>query len=257
MEPKITIITINFNNAQGLEKTLKSVADQTYKNIQYVVVDGASTDGSRDVIEKFMKYIDIAIIEPDSGIYNAMNKGIKQASGDYLLFLNSGDWLLSDTVIEQVNSYRLDQDIVYGDMIFRNNQKEWAWNLPATLTFETFYTSTIPHPSSFIKRDLFNMVGLYDESLKIVSDWKFFILAVTKFNCSYKHIDCIISSYDFNGISSLPENLPAISAERNAVLLAEFPRMVKDYEELIRLKEKVSRNKFALKISDKFRRIFR
>lgn len=246
--PKITIITINFNNAAGLKKTLQSVVNQTYKNIEYIVVDGASSDGSKELIEMFKNEIAIAIVEPDTGIYNAMNKGIKAASGDYLLFLNSGDWLTSDIIIQEAISKKLDKDIVYGDLLFFDSEKEWVWNLPSQLTFQTFFTSTIAHPSAFIKRKLFEVVGMYDETLKIVSDWKFFITAITKYNCSYKHIHLVVSAYGFDGISSLPENLPAINLERDKVLLEEFPLFINDYKELSVLKSELKKVKGIIKI---------
>ena len=247
-QPKISIITINYNNANGLKETLVSVANQTYPNIEYIVVDGESRDGSKVLIEEFENHLAFAFIEPDTGIYNAMNKGIKKATGDYILFLNSGDSLINNRIIENVVAIGLTHDLVYGDLQFFTTEKQWIWNLPSDLTFNTFYTSTIAHPSTFIKRSLFDQVGFYDENLSIVSDWKFFLLATAKFNCNYKHIDLIISAYNFDGISSKTENLVAINAERAQVLKQEFPFLIADYEELKVLKAEMKKMKNWIKV---------
>lgn len=255
-KPKISIITINYNNAEGLRQTIQSVLEQSYTAIEYIVIDGASTDGSQLVVEEFSSKLAYALSEADKGIYNAMNKGIKVATGDYLLFLNSGDKLLGNDTIERVVANGMEADLVYGDLQFVDGTKEWTWNLPETLTFQTFYTSTIAHPSTFIKRALFVTVGLYDEALKIVSDWKFFLLATAKHNCSYKHINQVISAYNFDGISSRPENLIAIALERAEVLAKEFPLFVPDYEELKQLKQEMKKINYFIKVRKAVKKIF-
>lgn len=233
---KISIITINYNNSVGLHQTIASVIGQTYTNIEYIVIDGDSDDESLSVIKKHEDKLAFWLSEKDHGIYHAMNKGIVKATGDYILCLNSGDSLIDKQIIENVVAKGLTSDLEYGDLQFFNHEKTWIWKLPSALTFNTFYTSTIAHPSTFIKKSLFEKVGLYDETLRIVSDWKFFMLAVAKFNCSHKHLDLIITAYNFDGISSRPENLNAINEERKLVLGKEFPALMADYEELVFLK---------------------
>ena len=98
---QISIITINYNNASGLEKTIRSVVEQTYNEYEYIIIDGASSDKSKEVIQEYQRYIDFWCSEKDSGIYNAMNKGIQKASGEYLLFLNSGDVLNNSAVLDR------------------------------------------------------------------------------------------------------------------------------------------------------------
>ena len=252
--PKISIITINFNNEVGLALTMDSVLTQSYPLIEYIVIDGGSTDRSKAVIENHASALACWASEADTGIYNAMNKGIKKATGDYILFLNSGDSLIDNQIIENVVAIGLTHDLVYGDLQFFNSEKQWVWQLPATLTFNTFYTNTIAHPSTFIRRSLFDTVGLYDEGLSIVSDWKFFLLATAKFNCSYKHIDQIISAYNFDGLSSKPENLPAINAERKNVLEQEFPFFIPDYADLTALKAEIKKMKNWIKVRNLFKR---
>lgn len=172
---KISIITINYNNKNGVEKTISSVVSQTYKDIQYIIIDGASTDGSVEVIKKYHENIDYWISEPDRGIYNAMNKGILKATGDYVLFLNSGDYLISSDIIDDI-SHELDsnEDIVFGLLkTYPSGIIGYTdIHLPLTL-LDFFKSSPIPHPASFIKRELFQKIN-YDESLKIVADWSFF-----------------------------------------------------------------------------------
>lgn len=254
---KISIITINFNNSEGLEKTIQSVAKQIYNNIEYLIIDGGSVDNSSAIAKSYEDKISYFISEPDNGIYHAMNKGIKQSTGDYLLFLNSGDQLIDELVIQKVIESGLIEDLVYGNLLFLDNKKEWTWSFSDILTFEHFYQSTIPHPSTFIKKQLFEKVGYYDENLKIVSDWKFFILATARFNCTYKHIPMIITAYTFDGISSRPENLKAIDIERSNVLKQEFPLFIKDYENLTSLRNEIKEIKYFIKTRKFIKQFFK
>lgn len=235
--PKISVITINYNNADGLNKTIQSVVSQSYKNIEYIVIDGGSFDGSKSIIEDHDKQISFWVSEPDQGVYNAMNKGIAAARGEYLIFINSGDLLAHDQIIEQAVNQGLDQDLVYGDIIYVEEQLERKWIVDDELTFETFYKATIPHPGTFIKKSLFEMVGLYNERNKIVSDWEFFMLAVCKYNCSYKHINLTIALFFQGGISSDPRNYDILASEQALALKKHFPLFIKDYERSEQTKE--------------------
>ena len=118
MKPNLSIITINRNNAAGLRKTIESVVSQTYTDFDYIIIDGASTDESVDVIKEYADRITYWVSEPDTGIYNAMNKGILKANGEYCLFLNSGDWLYDNDVLNDVFSISPTEDIVYGNDVF-------------------------------------------------------------------------------------------------------------------------------------------
>ena len=120
---KLSIITVNKNNAEGLRKTIESVVCQTFKDFEYIVIDGASTDESVAVIETYLANVTYWVSKPDRGIYEAINKGIKVAVGEYCLFLNSGDYLSSDSILEKAFSYGFFEDIVYGDVIFENHLK--------------------------------------------------------------------------------------------------------------------------------------
>lgn len=199
----ISIITINYNNKAGLERTMQSVLSQTvYDKIEYIVVDGASTDGSAEVLKQHESLLSYAISEPDSGIYNAMNKGIRMATGDYCLFLNSGDSLYDTSVVERCIPLLGQEDFIFGRVQLSPSGKI-AWDdvsLPLTMA-DFFKSSPIPHQGCFIRKSLFDK-ELYDESLHIVSDWKFFLRMIIFNDCSYKMTDNIISFFEENGISS-------------------------------------------------------
>ena len=212
----ISIITINYNDKKGLEKTIKSVVNQSYTDFEYIVIDGGSEDGSKDVIAQFQDKIDYSISEKDNGVYNAMNKGIRNAKGQYLLFLNSGDEFYSSTVLEENNGSIHSEDLVYFDIIQVFKDRKQEHKFPSKLNFNTFHKGTIGHPTTFIKKELFDKIGLYDEDLRIVSDWKFFTLAIVKFNCSYKKVDAFLSNFYMDGMSTI--NQDSTNNERKKVL---------------------------------------
>ena len=204
----LSIITINRNNASGLEKTMKSVLSQTCIAFEYVVVDGASSDASVEVIKTFsdsfgerLKWIS----EPDKGIYNAMNKGIGMATGDYVQILNSGDSLVSTDVVENMFKALETESfpsILYGNM-FKDmpdgklvKDKSFAGN---DMTFLGFYTGTLNHSPAYIKRNLFDKYGLYDEDLRIVSDWKWYLQAIILGEEKPVYVDIDITLFDMNG----------------------------------------------------------
>lgn len=201
---KLSIITINLNNAKGLRKTIESVVSQTFTDYEYIVIDGASTDGSVDIIKEFADKITYWISESDNGIYNAMNKGILKANGEYCLFLNSGDWLVDQNVIFDFVNCEYNEDVISGNVLLFDNSNYILYQSPQkdALNFLYFYRGSIPHPASFIKRDLFTHFGFYNETNKIVSDMEFFVKVLVLNNCSYNHLDRNISCFNLDGISS-------------------------------------------------------
>ena len=216
---QLTIITINYNNASGLRKTIESVVNQTSLEFEYIVIDGASTDGSIEIIKEFKDKITFWVSEPDTGIYNAMNKGIHSAKGKYCQFLNSGDSLVTPNVTESMLLNLPDTGIVIGNMLKRLTSgkilrdKGTGNKKP---TFLTFYTGTLNHSSAYINRSLFEKYGCYDENLKIVSDWKFYLIAVGLNNEKVAYRDIDVSCFDMNGISNT--NTSLVKAERLKVL---------------------------------------
>lgn len=195
---KLSIITVNLNNREGLQKTIDSVVSQTFKDFEWIVIDGGSTDGSRELIEQYADHFAYWISEPDKGIYNAMNKGIKVAKGEYLQFLNSGDWLFNNNTLSSVweTGEPKTADIIYGTII-----PGFSWTIPHVLTLDFFLDATLFHQSTFIHRKLF-ADNPYDEKYNIVSDRKFFIEQIILRNASFQAIDTEISNYQEGGVCS-------------------------------------------------------
>lgn len=206
----LSIITINYNNKSGLQKTLDSVLAQTCKDFEWIVIDGGSTDGSKDLIEQHQDSMAYWCSEPDRGIYHAMNKGIAKAKGDYLQFLNSGDVLSDEKVVSEILPYLRGFDIYMGNMYFAsrvgvpvvNPESVCNENILHTLVFKA-----IMHPSTYIKRECFMKFGYYDEHLRICSDWWFFYEAIVKYNASISYIPVVVTIFDETGISSTQRSI--------------------------------------------------
>lgn len=225
---KVSIITINYNHAKGLRKTIESVITQTCKDYEYIIIDGGSTDGSVDVIKEHASQIDYWVSEPDGGIYPAMNKGIRIAKGDYCIFMNSGDEFYSKDVIENVIKQGLREDIVCGDICF--GERNIVAN-PDSVTMRTFYKSTLYHQASFIKTQLLREHP-YDETMRSAADWKFFMEELVFRNRSYKHIPIVIAKFEGGGISSTQKAISrkeVIEGLKNC--LPE--RVLTDYEDYV------------------------
>ena len=223
---KYSIITVNLNNACGLEDTIKSVINQTCHNYEYLIIDGGSTDNSKSIIEQYNSQIDYWVSEPDKGIFNAMNKGIKASKGDYLIFMNSGDCFYDKNVLEQSLNY-LGADFVIGGIKRKDNDKLLNYEL-SDITMMTFYKGAIPHQATFHKRSLFED-SLYDEKLKISSDWKFFFQKMIFGDASYTIMPVVVCSFDTTGISNTSTGLG--TKERSQIILGSLPpRVIKDYE---------------------------
>lgn len=259
---KLTIITINYNNAIGLKKTIQSIVEQSFLDFEYIVIDGGSTDESVSIIKENKGKIHYWVSEKDKGIYNAMNKGIEQATSEYVLFVNSGDYLFNNSVIEKSISYLNDIDLITFDLECLSETKKYLFPAPDVLKFSNLYFGTLPHPSTFIKRKLFNKIGCYDETLKIVSDWKFFILALYKFNCSYLKVNQVLTTFCLDGVSSTQD----FSHERKLVLKEFFSGFIEDYSDLAKFKSqsktkgykllvRIEKNTFLRKMLSLFYRI--
>lgn len=214
MSVRLSIITINYNNAGGLSKTMTSVLKQTYNSIEYIVIDGGSDDGSLEIMEKHASALAYSVSEKDNGIYPAMNKGIDKATGEYFLFLNSGDFLKTEVTISNCFQKGITADIVYGNIESAGR----VINYPAVLDFTFFFRDSIPHPASFIRRSVFETVGKYNENNKIVSDWEFFLKVIIGKKASYAHINETVTVYDTTGLSADPAFAALQNKERVEVL---------------------------------------
>lgn len=233
----LSIITINRNNVNGLEKTMCSVASQSFKEFEYIVVDGASTDGSIDVIRSHdadyarLKWVS----EPDSGIYNAMNKGLRMATGDYVQILNSGDCLAAEDITERM-LVELERQgfpsIIYGNMVkcLSNGHELLDKGFAGQdITMLGMFTGTLNHDPAYIRRDLFEKYGYYDENLRIVSDWKWYMQAIILGDEKPQYVDMDVTLFDMTGISETNKDLD--KEERKFVLEQLFPKAIlADYE---------------------------
>lgn len=251
---KISIITINFNNALGLDKTISSVINQTFANFEYLIIDGGSTDGSTEIIEKNSSKINYWVSEKDKGIYNAMNKGIIKATGEYILFLNSGDYLVNNDVLENISGELANNiDFISGNLeyyLFDNSL--FTRVHPNKLTFTYLVSKTISHPSTFIKSDLFQKFGLYNEELKIVSDWEFFFKCLGLNGATFKSINTTITHFDMNGISS--SNGDRVNAEKELVYKKYLPYVFNNEDDIFifeKFKHRDNRIKMIQKLERK------
>lgn len=217
---ELSVITINLNNLEGLRKTAESVISQTFQNFEWIVIDGGSCDGSKEFIEENGAYVSYWCSEPDKGIYNAMNKGAAKATGKYLLFLNSGDVLFDNTVLERIHPIGFQSDIISGQMV-RMDNGELLRRYDKDILMQLF-NRTINHQATFIRKELFDGIK-YDENLKIVSDWKFWLEAIILRSCSFEVLDFPIAKQDMAGISLSNQNQALHLAERKLVLEELFP----------------------------------
>lgn len=248
---RLSVITINFNNASGLQKTIKSVVEQTSEDFEYIVIDGFSTDGSQEIIQANEAHISYWVSEPDQGIYSAMNKGIKAAKGKYCQFLNSGDYLVNKDTISKMMKYEDDSAVIYGNMIkFWPDGKKIKNTFVNTDSMLNFYMGSLNHSPAWIKRDLFQKYGLYEEKLKIVSDWKFYLEVIALHNEAVKYIDLDVTCFEMTGISNTNSTLDR--QERRAVLEQNIPKSILyDYDQYWRdidIMKRIKRYKFLYRL---------
>jgi glycosyltransferase involved in cell wall biosynthesis len=166
---KLSIVTINYNNCKGLENTIKSVLNQTFNDFEFLIIDGNSSDGSLQLIKEYSSYINYYISENDNGIYHAMNKGIRQAKGEYIHLLNSGDIYYSGNSLSNVNFIDID---FLSFATLKKADKDWVY-LP--MYNNNLNSYEVPHPGVIVKRDYYINNGLYNENFKIISDSLFLI----------------------------------------------------------------------------------
>lgn len=239
---RLSIITINYNNAEGLKRTLASVQVQTYKAIEHIIIDGGSTDGSIDIIREYESTVHslndhsfnvIWSSEPDRGIYDGMNRGIRRATGPYVQILNSGDILAAPDVVERM-MLAIDNaeypELLYGNMVHVDaHGKPISKSREVEYSLRQYYSSTMNHDCCYIRRDMYEKYGLYDENLKIVSDWKWFLQAIGLGNVKPVYVDIDVTHFDMSGISE--RNLELRNKERRQVLEELLPPAVlADYD---------------------------
>jgi len=198
-KPLISIVTVVFNGESYLQKTIESVLGQSYDNIEYIIIDGGSTDGSVDIIKKHEHAIDYWVSEPDEGIYNAMNKGASLCTGEYIAFLNADDWY-ADNIIELVSSVIKTNkvDYIFGNVSMQD-ETNGAWIFSSRIS-QYKYNMPFPHPSLFVRSDHLLNIG-FDESYKAIADYDFILKLINK-NLKYIYIDRVFAYFRLGGISS-------------------------------------------------------
>lgn len=252
----LSIITVNLNNAAGLRKTIESVINQSFCDYEFIIIDGGSTDGSTDVIKEYVLNIDYWVSERDNGIYNAMNKGLSIAKGDYVNFLNSGDTYVASETLENVLRNNYQEDILYGNQCYEINGAVRLAKYPSVLSMSYFYEGTLNHQASFIKRSLFEGTR-YIESYKIASDWAFFVQKIILEHCSYRFVDQVIVYFDTNGLSFQDKYTELSRSERADYLNRILPeRVLADFQTLsVATKSELFENLIFLQQTSGFRRI--
>jgi len=238
---KLSIITINRNNAAGLRKTMESVFSQTYKDFEYIVVDGASIDESVEVIKKYDQQISnfqspisfIWVSEPDTGIYNAMNKGIRMSHGEYCLFLNSGDFLIARDVLTRVFEEKLEADIINARCnVSDNGNVVWCSPYIPKVTLKDLYFVGLPHQSTFIKHTLFDKYGMYREDFRYNSDMDFWYKAIALGSATTQGVNIITTDYNLDGLSTKYAQDKTFKNEHIQIFSQGFlPKVLPDYDQ--------------------------
>jgi glycosyltransferase involved in cell wall biosynthesis len=225
---KISIITATYNSASTIKECIESVNAQTYKNIEHIIIDGASKDNTLEIINNLPNRVTKIVSEPDKGIYDAMNKGIKAATGDVIGILNSDDFFTSDNIIEIVveNFKNCDIDALYGDVHFVNPDditKSVRYYSSAIFKPSLFRFGFMPaHPSFYMKRECYEKYGLYSLDYKIASDYDLLIRYLHREKIKYKYINKDFVTMRTGGVST--ENFNSI-----VTLNKEIVRTCKKY----------------------------
>lgn len=245
---KISIITINYNNVEGLKRTLASVAEQSYRDIEHIIIDGGSTDGSVDIIKEYEEKIHLThstihvqwTSEKDKGIYNAMNKGVKRSTGEYVWILNSGDEVASPEIVEHLVCFleKYAYPLLIGNIVkvFSEDRKVSEIKMhdantptPLDVSMLTFYSGTVPQDAAFVRRDLFEKYGYFDETMKICADWKLYLNMIVLEGIEPMYVDIDVVLFDMTGVSNT--NKDCLNAEKRTYLEEILPPSVlKDYD---------------------------
>lgn len=218
---KVSVITINYNNSAGLEKTINSVLSQSSSEYEFIVIDGASTDGSVDLIKKNASRINYWVSEKDAGIYDALNKGVNKATGDYLIFLNSGDYFYDNKVVEAFGVFASSNNkkVIYGNSNFI--EKDGTSRVvcpPAKLDLNFWYADTVNHQAIFFKRELFLKYGDFDIQYKYAADFDCLFKIYMKEPSEFVYWNQLVCHYDNTGLTSTYEVHKVLFKERKQII---------------------------------------
>ena len=241
---KLSIITINYNNKEGLQKTIDSVVCQTWRDFEWIIIDGGSTDGSKELIEQYQQHFAYWCSEPDKGVYNAMNKGIAKAKGEYMLFLNSGDVLYEQYVLEAVFSRKLYGDMVYGDWYMIDDQGTSVFQKsPNRISVGFFYSDNICHQAMFVKSSVLKLEG-YDEKFQVYADWARWMKMCLD-GAKFQYVPVAVCEFDARGGLS-KRDFYKLEGELNIIRKAVPDTFRVDIEENISLKKELGLCKMEL-----------
>lgn len=218
---KISIITVCMNAADSIEKTVKSVINQSYKNTEYIIIDGASTDGTIKILDKYKENFEFVLSEPDKGIYNAMNKGIKKATGDFLIFLNASDTFYDDKVLEKTAyllSVNPEVKFAFGNANYIHNDNKELKVYDNVKDIYYFVKNNICHQSIFYGKKLFDEYGLFSDEYKIYSDWDFNIKCLVKHREPCMYIPTCVCNFNLGGCSTRENNKNICQNENNLLI---------------------------------------
>jgi len=223
---RIAIVTVCLNDRAGLERTLASVFAQTNTNYELIVVDGGSTDGSVELIQRNAERIHCWTSEKDAGIYDAQNKGWYTATAPVVLFLNAGDVLAAPDVLQQAaQALSTEIDILYGDAHLSDARGVHATKVhPARITSVWLMKEVVAHQSQFIRTSLLMKLEGYDKRFRIAADYAFFARAFWERNARMRKLDRVVSIFDRSGISSSPEQKANVARERKEIQRLYAPK---------------------------------
>ncbi len=206
---KISVVTVSYNAAETIEETIQSVVNQTYDNIEYIIIDGGSTDGTLDIIKKYADRLAYWVSEPDNGIYDAMNKGIAVASGDYINFMNAGDKFINSKIVDLLSKQIVESDdVIYGNWKIDDYSNKIRY--PRNLNNMKF-GSCLCHQSTFTKTSLLKLRG-YDTSYRIAADYEKACSLYTQ-GYKFKYINEVIADYSIDGVSDIQTMLSLYEAK--------------------------------------------
>ncbi len=235
VNPKISVITVCKNSADTIYKCIDSIVNQTYKNIEYIIVDGVSTDNTLEEIQNFGQKITKVISEPDNGIFDAMNKGISESTGDYILFLNADDYFISPNTLSYAINFIVSEvkskfDIYYGKVLILNDKSGVGniWNAAKPSRF-SIYRASLPHPATIYNKDVFEKCGVFNTTYKIASDYEWFVRALVKYKLKFIRTDLIISVFSKGGISTKKDHSSLIEKEKERVRKSYFSLLERMY----------------------------
>jgi glycosyltransferase involved in cell wall biosynthesis len=220
---KLSVITVCLNAEVSIETTIMSVVGQTFTDFEYIIVDGGSKDKTLDIVDKYKENISKIVSEPDKGLYDAMNKGISLADGEYIAFLNAGDYYCNKKILEKIFGNKIEEDLIYGDMVvLLSGGTMIRKKSPKRIKKYYMFSDSLPHPATIAKRDLLINYGLFDISYKYAADFDFFLNSIYRQKCRIKYLGFPFAVFNYWGLSSSSENQKESNAERDRVLKKYF-----------------------------------